>query len=74
MDPNANLEEQITLAKQILERQDAFDPDVPCEYEQKFTENYYTSQADAAERLAELVEALHEWIKKGGFLPKEWQR
>lgn len=25
------------------------------------------------ERLAELVLALDEWIKKGGFLPKAWQ-
>lgn len=27
-----------------------------------------------AERLAELVEALDEWITHGGFLPKEWKR
>jgi hypothetical protein len=26
-----------------------------------------------AVRLAELVEALDEWIMKGGFLPKEWR-
>ena len=25
------------------------------------------------ERLAELVEALDEWIKSGGFLPEAWQ-
>lgn len=24
-------------------------------------------------RLAELVEALHEWISRGGALPKAWQ-
>jgi hypothetical protein len=27
-----------------------------------------------AVRLAELVEALHEWISKGGFLPKQWRK
>lgn len=27
-----------------------------------------------AERLAELVEALDDWIRKGGFLPKDWQK
>jgi hypothetical protein len=26
-----------------------------------------------AEELADLVLALNEWIKKGGFLPKEWK-
>lgn len=25
------------------------------------------------DRLAELVEALDEWICKGGFLPKQWK-
>jgi hypothetical protein len=25
------------------------------------------------QRLAELVLALDEWIKRGGFLPKDWQ-
>jgi len=28
--------------------------------------------ADAT-RLAELVLAMEEWIRKGGFLPREWQ-
>ncbi len=31
------------------------------------------SHADA-ERLAELVIALDEWISKGGFLPAQWQK
>lgn len=31
-------------------------------------------QADAAERLADLVEALDQWIVNGGFLPSEWAR
>lgn len=26
-----------------------------------------------AERLAELVQALNGWIKRGGFLPQDWQ-
>lgn len=28
---------------------------------------------DDAVRLAELVEALHEWIDRGGFLPDRWE-
>jgi len=26
-----------------------------------------------ADRLAELILALDEWLKKGGFLPNDWQ-
>jgi len=33
----------------------------------------YVDSGDAL-RLAELVEALNEWIRKGGFLPKKWQQ
>jgi hypothetical protein len=33
----------------------------------------YDTGYDAV-RLAELVEALDEWITKGGFLPKAWSR
>lgn len=29
---------------------------------------------DRAVELAELVEALDQWITNGGFLPKEWER
>lgn len=32
----------------------------------------YVDSGDAV-RLAELVQAMDEWIKKGGFLPTEWQ-
>lgn len=28
---------------------------------------------DDAERLAELVLALDEWIERGGFLPRRWK-
>lgn len=27
-----------------------------------------------ADQLAELVTSLNEWIQRGGFLPKEWQK
>jgi len=27
-----------------------------------------------ADRLAELVEALDEWISKGGAIPRDWER
>ena len=29
---------------------------------------------DGAEELAELVLALDEWLRKGGFLPESWNR
>jgi hypothetical protein len=32
-----------------------------------------TDSGRAAERLAELVLALNEWLAKGGFPPEQWQ-
>lgn len=55
MDPNANLKEQLEIARAIL------------------SDDEYDTGYDAV-RLAELVEALNEWIVKGGFLPKDWSR
>ena len=31
-------------------------------------------ESDYAQHLAECVEELHNWIKAGGFLPREWER
>ncbi len=58
MDPNFNLEQQLTRAMSILEDIDngirVYEPDV--------------------EMLAEYVLALDEWITKGGFLPERWTK
>jgi hypothetical protein len=54
MDPDANLKEQLEIAKAIADGT----------YE----------GSDDAERLAELVLALDEWIKSSGFLPKVWRQ
>ena len=32
------------------------------------------SEPDDGERLAELVDALDDWLSRGGFLPTQWQR
>jgi hypothetical protein len=58
MDPDANLAEQLEIAREM---QDLDDVDLP------------VSQDDA-QRLAELVIALNEWLAKGGYPPKAWQR
>lgn len=58
MDPNANLKEQLELAAAILEGADAG----------------VREWGATAHRLAELVQALDEWIENGGFLPKRWER
>lgn len=34
----------------------------------------YEVDSDDAMRLVELVQALDEWIYKGGFLPDDWRR
>lgn len=63
MDPDANLEEQLELAQELMEvNSDDMDTDALQEIEEK------------ASRLAELVLALDEWIERGGFLPKRWVR
>ncbi len=57
MDPDANLREQLELA-------------------QKLSEAEWEDIDDAREdvyRLAELVLALDEWIRKGGFHPEPWE-
>jgi hypothetical protein len=58
MDPNANLAEQRTLVARILET---------FEYTGKVN-------AEDAARLAELVQALDDWIMHEGFLPDAWQQ
>jgi hypothetical protein len=57
MDPQTNLQEQRSLVRQINEALDSEQDDVI---------------TLLAERLAEKVEALDEWLSKGGFLPKAW--
>lgn len=64
MDPDANLEEQRSLSESILE---ALDVDEDEEVDMD-------AVRDDANRLAELVQALDQWISRGGFLPKDWRR
>lgn len=59
MDPNANLDEQIRIARAVLDANE----DEPME----------DPEGDLR-RMCELVEALDSWIRRGGFLPKVWER
>ena len=58
MDPTANLKEQREIFKRILAGGEFAD--------QEFL--------DDAVRLAELVEALDDWIMACGFLPGQWTK
>ena len=58
MDPNANLRELRELTAQFLKDWD--------EERTPDTLDVY--------RMAELVEALDEWITRGGFLPSDWRK
>ena len=60
MDPNSNLIEQLAIARQIVADVDAEQP----AFDWPFN----------AVRMAELVIALDEWIRKGGFLPDGWSK
>lgn len=56
MDPTANLADQKRLAERML---------------RDFADTGRVLPEDA-ERLAELVLALDEWLRRGGFLPLVW--
>ncbi len=66
MDPDENLKEQLELVAWLEGGwADAGPHDLYA----------FTMEKQAkVERLCELVTALHGWLSKGGFLPKEWQR
>lgn len=57
MDPSANLKEQIEIAEQMF----------------VLDEKGESLDEDDAFRLAELVLALDEWIRKAGHLPAIWE-
>lgn len=59
MDPDANLREQRELAADIIRMADAGDD--------------YEPVANKGTQLAELVQALDEWLRRGGRLPAEWE-
>lgn len=56
MDPEANLDEQLLIARKLLDS-NAMDLDT-----------------EDGLRLCELVIALNEWIRGGGFLPPQWKQ
>lgn len=64
MDPTANLREQIELARHIQEL-------IDCHADEngRLPDNVTQEIVDDANRLAELVEALHTWRSRGGFDP-----
>jgi len=57
MDPDANLAEQRRIAARLLD-------------DNQRKDDY--GRAQDANRLAELVQALDEWLTRGGFLPPSW--
>ncbi len=63
MDPNANLSQQLTLARKLAEG---------CPHESH--EDMYGWYQDKADRLADLVLSLDEWLRKGGFIPTAWEK
>ncbi len=63
MDPVANLKEQLEIARSIQAIWD------DCNADGTLTNNQRKSIAGMADRLSELVLALDEWQRKGGFSP-----
>jgi hypothetical protein len=68
MDPNANLARQRELSQEILTIVDQ------CSDDGEFTEDQELELVHLAANLAEHVQALDEWITRGGFLPEGWAK
>jgi hypothetical protein len=62
MDPDANLTEQRQIAKRLLADQDGRGEGLDAPQVMVLTA-----------RLCELVQALDEWLARGGFLPDAWR-
>lgn len=69
MDPDANLAEQLDIAREIMAVVDGVD-----EEEGKLTREEAEDLAGHAVRLAELVQALNTWIHRSGNPPHAWTR
>lgn len=67
MDPDANLNEQRRIAARLMKAWDECD-------EATGAWRDVEAVAEDGRRLGELVEALDNWIKGGGFLPRAWCR
>lgn len=67
MDPDANLQEQLQIARNIETTWDN------CGEDGNLTLESLNHVADQANRLAELVLALNTWICRGNFLPADWR-
>jgi hypothetical protein len=63
VDPNANVREQVGLARQVLDKADLL----------YMSREELEEVADMGVRLAELVVALDGWLGKGGFPPERWK-
>ena len=76
MDPDANLKEQLFLAKEIQKANDLAEQawrGEECNCLELNADDLYDF-VNKADRLTELVLALNEWIQKGGALPKKWAK
>jgi hypothetical protein len=68
MDPNANLTEQRRIVAEIIAIQDSAND------AGEITEASLDRQSELGVRLADLAEALDQWLAGGGFLPDAWNR
>lgn len=71
MDPNANLIAQLRLAKEIIKLYET-EPEEPVEKDDELKR--LQAIEHKAHELAERVEALDAWIRRGGVMPLRWYR
>lgn len=68
MDPDANLKEQLAIAREIHKVWD------DCNADGTLTPRQNEHLAEQADRLADLIVALAEHLKRGGSPPRAWQK
>jgi hypothetical protein len=64
MDPDGNLKEQREIITWMREQEKKPESEIMANAD---------LVAEKSDRLVDLVEALDQWITRGGFLPKEWR-
>jgi hypothetical protein len=69
MDPNANLDEQRSAAAELLKIYEN-----PAGLGGAYTLAQDARMVELGERLAELVQALDNWITSGAALPRAWAK
>lgn len=77
MDPDKLLRDMLENARAITDINDELAADADKEHSRMSPSDYQHKLGEAndhAEALAQQLVWMHDWLSKGGFLPKPWNR